>query len=241
MGTSMARKAPTGKFWRAAKAAASRFSSPHNTGHFGVSEVVSRYIAALRETTFPASTGSLAAIRQVAENLGAFHSRVAKVGVERALEEHGLNNLISRPPEEMIAGWVDMLAGPGALLEEAVARSTLVDGVVKNFQASGVSWHRYLQEISSVTAITSTIRDYLATALFHKLCSDLGESLEAQAQDAATGLRHRQNIGLFIQQRRRQLDEGDSLDIDWSQADRQTWISRQLATLMACLVSSHVK
>jgi hypothetical protein len=198
-------------------------------------------MTALQETMFAAQSKPLALIRQAAQNLSAFHCRVAKMGVERALEEYGLKHLIGGPPQEIIPVLVDILAGPGALLEEAVARSALVDWLAKEPQESYASWRQHLQGDSSAAAITVNIRDYLAAAIFHKLCSDLGEPLEAQAQDVATGLRHRQTIKFFIYGVCSQLGEGDSLDIDWPQADQKTWIFRQLDVLLSRLESSHVK
>ena len=47
MGTSSARRAPTTRRWRLAKAAATRYLSPESGGAVDAREVAARYVAAL--------------------------------------------------------------------------------------------------------------------------------------------------------------------------------------------------
>ena len=53
MGTSSARRGPTGRLWRLAKGAATRYLSPGNAAAVAAGEVAARYVAALGEAGGP--------------------------------------------------------------------------------------------------------------------------------------------------------------------------------------------
>src|SRR5208337_4267728 len=104
MGTSSARRGPTGPFWRLAKRAASRYLSPGTAGRMSAREVAARYVAALGEGGVPPDlAGALAAFRltrRVAQNLGAFCCQAASRGWPATLDAWGLK---AAAGEEVIA------------------------------------------------------------------------------------------------------------------------------------------
>jgi hypothetical protein len=57
--------------------------------------------------------------------LGGFLSRVETVGLDEALREAGLEDLIGRPAAEVTAGLLDALAAPAGTLDEHAARKAL--------------------------------------------------------------------------------------------------------------------
>lgn len=65
------------------------------------------------------------AARGTAGALGGFLSRVETVGLDEALREAGLEDLIGRPAAEVTAGLLDALAAPAGTLDEHAARKAL--------------------------------------------------------------------------------------------------------------------
>lgn len=243
MGTSIARRAPTGKFWRVAKATASRFSSPKNTGQVTAAEVTARYVTALGESSPGSRTSSeqpsLPQILQGAQNLGGFYQKLTLQGLDQTLSEYGLGHLIGSSPLTVISGLVDALTGPGAVLEEAVARSALIDlwaGKLAEAAEDYFSWSNRWRSECTLPTVINQIRHFLAEAVFQKLASDLGEPLEAQAGGAARGCHRRQQLRHFIHaQIMLESDDPDKFDFFWSDQQRPIWISRQLQILLTRL------
>lgn len=170
MGTSSARRGPSGRRWRLAKGAATRYLSPEGAGAVAAREVVSRYVAALGEGGGPGTAGVLAAFRltrQAAQNLGAFWSQGESQGWPAAWRAWGLDDWAGAEPEIIAQPLSVALTGPGAGLEQVVARTALV---------------QVLREPPSPapTALRQ-VRRFLSAALHLRLALDLGESLEAAA------------------------------------------------------------
>jgi hypothetical protein len=168
MGTSSARRAPSSRLWRLAKAAATRYLSPEALAPATAGEVVSRYLAALGQGAGQ-ETSALAAFREtrkVAQDLGAFTALAASQGWPAALRARGLADLAGHPPEVLAPGLSAELAGSGGGLETAVARASLASVLRQGFKETDPG--RWVDQ-------------FLAMALYSRLALDLGESLEAAA------------------------------------------------------------
>ena len=131
MGTSSARRGPTGPFWRLAKRAASRYLSPGTAGRVAAREVAARYVAALGEGSAPPDlAGALAAFRltrRVAQNLGAFYCQAASRGWPAALDAWGLKEAAGEEVRAVPAHSLSAaLEFPGGGLEQAVAHTALM-------------------------------------------------------------------------------------------------------------------
>ncbi len=175
MGTSSARFAPTGRFWRRAKAAASRYLSPESGGAVAAREVAARYLTALAaeggEGTAPASAlVSFRLTRRVAQNLGAFLSLAESQGWPAALAAWNLGN---PAPAGLPQSRGAALAVPGAGLEQAASQSALVGLLLDLAPITASGEH--------VPAAAQLVPRFLAAALHGRLTLDLGESLEAAA------------------------------------------------------------
>ena len=130
MGTSSARKAPVGKFWRTAKTSVSRFASGKESSPPQVQEVVARYLAALKSDADYDNEGSknfLPVIIEAAASLGNFYRHWEQYGWEAALESLKLNPANAQNRGDIIPALLDKLIGPGNKLAEAVARAALID------------------------------------------------------------------------------------------------------------------
>ena len=116
MGTSSARKAPVGKFWRTAKTAVSRFASGKESSPPQVQEVVARYLAALKSDANYDNEGSknfLPVIIEAAASLGNFYRHWEQTGWEAALESLKLNPANAPNRGDIIPALLDKLIGPG--------------------------------------------------------------------------------------------------------------------------------
>jgi hypothetical protein len=168
MGTSSARRGPSTRLWRLAKAVATRYLSPEAAAPVAAGEVVARYLAALNETPGE-EAGGLAAFRltrKVAQDLGGLVALAQSRGWPAALEDCGLADLAGQPPEPLALGLSAALTGPGGDLEAAVARASLASVLMPGHaEPEPARW----------------VSRFLATALYQRLALDLGESLEAAA------------------------------------------------------------
>lgn len=190
MGTSSARRAPTSRWWRQAKGAATRYLSPAGGGAVDAREVVARYVAALAEGAGAWEHGALAAFRltrRIAQNLGAWGVVAASRGWKAALADWGLQELAGQSPEIIAQGLSVALAGAGGGLEADVARTALVT-VIVNLGDGGLPAAAPLPAIPEPSIL---VRQFLVTALHLRLVLDLGEPLEA-----AGGGYHRLRQGL---------------------------------------------
>ncbi|MFI5331598.1 MAG: hypothetical protein ACHQ2F_11300, partial [Desulfobaccales bacterium] len=167
-----ARRAPTTRLWRLAKAAATRYLSPENSGTVAAREVVAGYVAALAAGGGPGPAGALAAFRQTrrtAQNLGAFCCQADSRGWLAALEDWGWQAL-GAGSEVPIPALSAALEAPGGGLEQAVAHTALMGILPKLPRAS-----------SQGEEPARLVRSFLVEAFGLRLALDLGESLEAAA------------------------------------------------------------
>jgi len=168
MGTSSARRAPTSRFWRLAKRAATRYLAPEEGAGLEAREVVARYLAALGDDPEPENQGLLAAFRltrKAAQNLGAFAAQAAVPAGDAALDAHGLTRGAGQFREEAVPALTGMLLEPDGSLEGAVARSSLA-AVLQGLEGSAPA------------APARVVTRFLAESLYQRLVLDLGEPLE---------------------------------------------------------------
>jgi hypothetical protein len=183
MGTSSARRGPTGPFWRLAKRAASRYLSPATAGRVAAREVAARYVAALGEGgVAPDLAGALAAFRltrRVAQNLGAFYCQAASRGWPVALGAWGLKEAAGEEvmpvPAHSLSAALEI---PGGGLEQAVAHTALM-GLLLQQPTGGRSAGDFVPV--PVPEAARLVRRFLGDAFSLRLLLDLGESLEAAA------------------------------------------------------------
>ena len=185
MGTSSARRGPTGPLWRLAKRAASRYLSPGNAGPVAAREVAARYVAALGEGSAPPEAASaLAAFRltrRVAQNLGAFYCEAAARGWPAALAAWGLKEAAGEEgraevPAQSLSAALEI---PGGGLEQAVAHTALVGLLLR--KPAGGPGGGVLPAPVPIPEAARLVRRFLGDAFSLRLLLDLGESLEAAA------------------------------------------------------------
>lgn len=183
MGTSSARWGPSGRLWRLAKGAATRYLAPEGAAPVAAGEVVARYVAALGEGPHLEGQGLLGAFRltrKTAQNLGAFWQRGLTQGWPAALKEWGLEDLAEGPADFLAQALGPALVPPGFDLEAAATRTALATVLLKALPRPGLESANGLDPGEEAGAL---VRRFLATSLYQRLVLDLGASLEAAAGD----------------------------------------------------------
>jgi hypothetical protein len=239
MGTSSARKAPQkGAYWRKAKAAAAHFAAKGPESRFSVAEVAARYVLALAPLDWSdlVPADALPAVRRTAAALGDFYQTWKTQGWSAALDHLGLPIRRDQTWETLIPALLGALAGPGASLDEAVARAALLD----HFAALGL--------LADLTATPSSaapepplpagdgVWHFLALALFQRCLADLGETLEFYAPTVAAGKQRQEALKAhFLAQLNLLIPLAG--EVDWWEGQPETF----LQSLLALLGSYHVR
>ncbi len=189
MGTSTARRGPQkGVFWRKAKTAAARFAAEGSPSRYPAAAVVARHILALVPLDWAemVPAGALPAISRTAAALGVFYETWETQGWAAAREYFDLPPQAGQSWETLIPALLGALAGRGADLDEAVARTALLD----HFQAMGLFPDQEAPPAASAGPPLPAVDaawHVLALGLFHRLIADLGATLEFQAPDPVVG------------------------------------------------------
>ena len=213
MGTSTARRGPSGRFWRAARAAGTRYLAPEEGGLVTAREVAARYVAALEESAGPEESGLLGAFRltrKVAQDLGAFWAGAAAPQQMR--------------PLDLAAA----LAGPEAGLEAEVARASLAAVLIK--LPSGLNGSP--SPIIRSEPAPALVSRFLASCLYHRLAFDLGESLEAAAPGWGRLRERMEELRVLITGPEGQgLPRGPD-SINWQGLPGWIWVTEELTSLI---------
>lgn len=235
MGTSSARRAPTTRLWRLAKAAATRYLSPESGGAVDAREVVASYLAALGEGDGTNPAAALAAFRQTrraAQNLGAFCCQADSRGWPAPLEDWGLQALAGAGSEVLTPSLAAALEAPGGGLEQAVAHTSLM-GILQNL----------FLDHSQGDSPARLVRRFLVEAFQLRLALDLGESLEAAAPGISPLRQGLTSLAAWIDRAALlpNLPPAPLTPEEWLGLPGWTWVSRLLTELILNLAGSSPK
>jgi hypothetical protein len=200
VGTSSARKAPVGKFWRPAKISLARFASGKEASPPTVQEVVTRYLTVLTSDADYDKEGAknfLPLLVGAAASLGNFYRGWEQEGWEAALAGLGLD-AVAAGKADIMPALLDKLAGPGNTLAEAVVRAALLDHLEPVLPFREKSPPRQKSSDSSPIRSFLNVAHFLGQALYRKLLSDLGESLEFHAPAVHLGTQRQEEIRYHI-------------------------------------------
>lgn len=118
------------------------------------------------------------AARNTGRNLGGFLSRVGAVGLNEALREAGLADLIGKPAEEVTSGLLDALAAPGSTLDEHAARLALAklnDELFKQ-AASYEDVEQILSQALDGQGLAQILASFFGHYLYERFCRDFYET-----------------------------------------------------------------
>lgn len=202
MGTSSARKAPVGKFWRRAKTLASRYASGQDASTPRVEEVVAGYLTALEqpsgEREMTGGGAIIPALVQTATSLAHFYALLVEQGWTAALNHLGVDQATAQTPGTLIPALLDRLAGPGARLEEATLRSALIDHLTACLATTADPYTKTVDPEPRDLPMVNRVLNFLGLALFQRFLSDLGESLEFKAPSVTFGIKRQEEVKSYI-------------------------------------------
>jgi hypothetical protein len=224
MGTSAARRGPRGPRWSLARRAATRYLAGEESGLPAVRELAARYVAALEETALEEGRDLLGAFRltrKVAQNLGDFLTQAHSPGWEAALAGGGWGGGGGGAftPAAMAAAVEG--SGDGSI-EAAVARTALAQVLRESLGAAS----------PEASDPAQAVRRFLAEALYLRLASDLGETLEAAGQVAAGWRGGMAILQRWLRQTAEALPPPPPLASQWQGLTGWVWVTRNLEELL---------
>lgn len=233
MGTSNRRTAPKTKEWSKAKRQATGLMSTGSSNSaFGPSSAIGSYINAIggssslidggggggggRKTSKSSAIGRSVSSAQA---LGAFLRDVSTQGLDETLKSRGLQELIGKKPEEVIAGIIDTLSDRGATLSEAILRAAeadtlgeIVDDSISTYEELRENWENSI----SGDQLISLLKSFLANVVFQQWATDMSEKLENGAYSADAFEEKENMVKEFIKSHISfELDRTNPVDIDW--------------------------
>lgn len=202
MGTSKGYSMPTGGDWTPLKREATQFANEGGQGPVSPQTLLRDYLAAsggARALAGGVGGGSARGVgggargggaspggggrtgraaREVGKSVGRFLSNVASVGLEGALREAGLSDLVGRPAEEVSAGLLNALAEPGSTLDDHAARLALVklnDELLRD-ALTYEDTERVLSEALDGRGLASILASFFGHYLYERFCRDFYEN-----------------------------------------------------------------
>ncbi len=240
MGTSALRSgnnAPRGGTWTRAKRLTTSFV--RGTGATAAS-AVGGFVSAVGNGGDGISGGSAghqsSSSVKAGQALGAFLGNVATVGLDQALRSSGLEHLIGAVPYEVLSGVVDYICGNGGPLDDAIARSAVIEVLAEIFDDSDEKY-TYLRDNWDSQVDENHILDlmslFLSQAIFQRFIMDLGDRFETNAISATEAEQKEQEAFEFIREMVEfELGEIDPLNFDWQGPDGERLIQRNLAAAL---------
>lgn len=199
MGTSKGYDMPSGGDWTPLKTDATSFVKNEGRGSVSPGKLLADYLRAnggaraiasgsgSRDSGTGASGGGKAGGRgggggrtagSAARNLGGFLSSVGAVGLDQALRDAGLVDLIGKPAKEVVSGLLDTLAEPGSTLDEHAARLALAklnDDLLKGAETYE-DVERALSQALDQRGLDHILASFFGHYLYERFCRDFYEN-----------------------------------------------------------------
>jgi len=125
------------------------------------------------------SLGRTGAAQNAARALAGFASLASRVGLDEALRQSGLGDLVGRPVTDIILGLVDHCGGPGSAIDEVDARnamSRLLHEMLDD-AADGEAVDAVLKEIAEGPRLAELLEQFFGYCLYEEFCRVFFERL----------------------------------------------------------------
>ncbi|MPT31365.1 MAG: hypothetical protein E2600_06805 [Chryseobacterium sp.] len=161
--------------WGKSKGALTRIAK--STSGSSIQKAGRKYVSGLggrRGATKAAAQGKSTGVKY-ATLLGA----IASGGINNALQNLGLDNLVGRSSEEICLAIADAIAPTGSTNDEAIARDALIstlDSLYNKLQENGNDFTNV--DSLSLDQIKETLIDYVSNYVFNKWMYELGSAIE---------------------------------------------------------------
>lgn len=116
---------------------------------------------------------------RVGRALGGFAARVGEVGLTETLREFDLGELVGRPAEEVTAGIVERLCGPGTTMDVVIAQVAL-NRLHEDLLRGARTFEevaRRLQEAMAAPRVGGLVMQFYGHYIYEKFCRDFYERL----------------------------------------------------------------
>jgi hypothetical protein len=190
MGTSSSYNAPTSGGWPNAKRTATLFAKQGGTGNVTPGQVVSAYLTALGGSAAAARRAETG--RAAAQRLGGFLATVANQGLDAALEQIGLAEVVGRDTTEVLEALVNRLAGPGGTLEEADARAAMMR-VLQEELEDPAAFDGLDQD-----GVGRIVESFLVEYIYERMLQEIGDRLENGAMTAEGAKKAEDDIRVYV-------------------------------------------
>lgn len=165
-----------------------------------------------------AAARSAVAGKRATARLGGFLSDVVRFGFRQAVENLGLRNTVGQPVEVVFAAIAQVLAPPGATLEEHIARRATNDALAAVFDkyCANTSGLEQLDRMDE-EAVRDAVKDCVQNYIYQRWLQELGDRIEKHAMTAEQAIRLERDVKAYVKEAVK-LDLGkiDVLNIDWS-------------------------
>lgn len=152
--------------------------------------MVSAYLSALGGAA--AAARRAAAGRAAAQRLGGFLNAVADQGLDTALEQLGLTDLVGQDATEVLEALVDRLASPGGTLEEADARAAMMRALQEELEKPTAF------EGLDHEGVGRIVEHFLVEYIYERMVHEIGDRLENGALTAENAKKAEGDIRTYI-------------------------------------------
>lgn len=192
MGTSKGYDMPTGGDWTPLKLDATNFVKNEGQGSVSPGKLLANYLKAnggarsIASGVGPATGASASGkhkagggpARRAGRALGGFLSSVGEIGLDAALRDVGLADLMGKPAKEVMAGLLDTLVEPGSTLDEHAARLALAklnDDLLKGAETYEDVEHALSRAVDQ-QGISQILSSFFGHYLYERFCRDFYEN-----------------------------------------------------------------
>jgi len=143
-----------------------------SSGGIGIARRVSKQHKSGHRSGKGGKTGSISSGRDVGRRLGGFLVTAGTQGLQKALEELGLRDLVGKSASEVAMAILDRLAGPGSTLDEASARMALGKLMEEILDKASTydDVHNVLKEVADDAKIAALLGRFFALYLYEWFC-----------------------------------------------------------------------
>lgn len=216
MGTSSSYTAPSTGSWPAVKRKVTYFAKQGGAGPTTPARVVSAYVQALGGKTAAASGATVG--KSTARRLGAFLSTTLSQGLNQALEQAGLSELIGQDAMTVVYGLTDYLVGHGSTIEETVAKEAtlrVLESLLKDVGADDIE--TVFGSRVNEEGVNNLLELFLREYVFARLLQVIQERLQKGAVNAEQAVRLEAKLKRYIKEQVRFKSTLLNLaEVDWS-------------------------
>jgi hypothetical protein len=163
--------------------------------------------------------------RGVASRVAGFLTDIATRGVQEAFRSYGLENLLGRPIESVLAGIINVLAPDGATMEGVIARKTVgaaINAIFARYEVEGDIDR--LNEMDA-PAVGEALQISISEFIFQRWMLELGKRVEEYAINAREAYKMEQEVKEYVSEATKfDLSNIDVLQTDWSSPESQRLI-----------------